>query len=357
MGFDRLAGNGPEGTSDVISLTSLAEGEEGKWAEFLAASPNGTLFHDLRFLAYHPPRRFSFHHLVARRHGKIIALVPGGIVDAAGRRVFASPLGASVGGPAIAAKLDARRTLDLVAALQAHALARGWDGLQLTLPPAVYHSPPADTLGFALFWHGFQLKNRWLCLMIPLADGASGGYTELFRRRQVTRVREQIRKGMTVVEGGIERLPEFLPLFRDTYARHDAAPTHTEDELADLLRRLPDQVRLHIAILDGKPMAGVLLFLLNPQVAYSFCICMSTEHARESGNLVIFAAIVDRLAQQGYRWLDLGPSGQFGRFSDGVAFFKECLGATGHCRDQWYWEASRRPAVSGNAAEAVSQRR
>ena len=41
----------------------------------------------------------------------------------------------------------------------------------------------------------------------------------------------------------------------------------------------------------------------------------------------------------------------------GGAFFKEGLGAIGHCRDQWCWEANRRRAASGIAAEAASERR
>jgi hypothetical protein len=37
------------------------------WKAFLRDSNNGTLFHDLEFLAYHPRGKYDFRHLVALR--------------------------------------------------------------------------------------------------------------------------------------------------------------------------------------------------------------------------------------------------------------------------------------------------
>jgi hypothetical protein len=327
--------------SQTITVEPLAAGEEDQWIEFLAASGNGTLFHDLRFLAYHPPKRFDFRHLVMRRRGTIIALLPGGIVESDGERLFVSPVGASVGGPVISPKLDGGGTLALVEALQSYAVTERWDGVRIILAPPIYDQQPSQTLSFALFTRGFQLENRWLCHAIPLEGSPDERYKKLFRQSQASRVRAQLRKGVSIIEGGIDILDAFLSVFGDTYNKHRIKPTHTPDEIGDLLQRLPDRVRIHLAILGDLPVAGILTFLLNSYVAYTFYICISTEYARESGSVVAFAGLIDRLARQGYRWIDLGPSAQRSRFNDGVAFFKEGLGAIGYCRDQWYWPIFR----------------
>ena len=327
--------------SETITVEPLAAGEEEQWSGFLAASGSGTLFHDLRFLAYHPPKRFDFRHLVLRRSGTIIALLPGGIVESDGERLFVSPLGASVGGPVISPKLDGRGTLTLVEALQSYAVTERWDGLRIIVAPPIYDRYHSQTLSFALFSRGFQLENRWLCHSIPLEGSLDERYKKLFRQSQASRVRAQLRKGLTTIEGGIDRLGAFLSVFRDTHDRHGVKPTHTPEEIGDLLRRLPDRVRIHLAMLGNVPTAGILTFILNSHVAYTFYICISTEYACESGSVVAFAALIDRLARQGYQWIDLGPSAQRSRFNDGVAFFKEGLGAIGYCRDQWYWPTSR----------------
>jgi hypothetical protein len=323
--------------SESINVEPLAPGGEAQWAEFLAASVNGTLFHDLRFLAYHGTAKFDFRHLVIRRGGEIIALLPGGIVESDRRRLFVSPLGASVGGPAVSSRLNARGTLNLVGAIQNYVLAQGWDGLRITLAPPVYDRHPSQTLSFALFSRGFQLENRWLCHMIPLGGDVDSRYKRLFRQSQASRVRAQLRKGLITVEGGIEKLDAFLSVFQDTYDRHGVKATHTPDEIAELLRRLPDRVRIHLAMIGDAPAGGILTLLVNSQVAYTFYICSSTKYIRESGIIVAFAALIDLLAEHECRWLDLGPSAQLSRLNDGVAFFKEGLGAVGYCRDQWHW--------------------
>jgi hypothetical protein len=320
-----------------LTVAPLGSGDAAEWARFLAASGNATLFHDLDFLAYHPVGRFRFEHLVVRRERRIVALMPGGLSGPPERPVFASPLGASVGGPVLGAEFSAPDALELVEALQRYAESRGWAGIELTLAPAAYQRQPSDMLAFALFCRGFRLQHRWLCHMLPLAPDGTERYRSLFRATAGNLVRAGRRKGIAIVEGGEERLDAFLSVFHDTYARHGTTPTHTPEEIRDLLHRLPQRVRIYLAMLGDAPVAGILMFLLNSRVAYTFYICISAAHARENGNVVLFADLLDRLAEQGYRWLDLGPSAWDGNLNRGVVFFKEGLGAVGHCRDRWSW--------------------
>jgi Acetyltransferase (GNAT) domain len=108
-------------------------------------------------------------------------------------------------------------------------------------------------------------------------------------------------------QGG-ERLDDFLEVFHDTYERHGVAATHTPEEIRDLLQRLPDRVRIHLATLGDKPVAGLLVFRLSRSVANTFYICSSTKHPDDRGAAFIIADLIDRLSQAGFRYLDLGPS-------------------------------------------------
>src|SRR5215471_12773101 len=83
---------------------------ESEWERFLAQSANGTLFHDLRFLRYHPEHRFCFHHLIFKQRGKTNALLTGGLAETAEGLMFCSPLGASIGGFAVDTSLGAETT-------------------------------------------------------------------------------------------------------------------------------------------------------------------------------------------------------------------------------------------------------
>jgi len=335
-----------------ITISALEKGGEAEWAAFLETADRVTLFHDLQFLGYHPQDRFRFAHLLARRGGKILAALPGGLSGPEDRLTFVSPLGASIGGPAVSPDLNSQDLLGLVAALQEHARVQHWTGIEMVLPPILYHREPSEMLEFALFYHGFRVANRQLCPIIPIKGVTGDRYVELFRARFATRVRAGLRAGMRVVQGGIDLLEPFLAVFDDTYGRHSASPTHDSAEITALLRRLPDRVQLHVAFLGQDPVAGLLVFLLNPRVAYSFYICTSTTHAREPGGVVVFASLIDSLAASGYRWLDLGPTARLANFNAGVTQFKEGLGGIGHCRDRWTWSSGDPPA-SGPAARVV----
>jgi hypothetical protein len=320
-----------------ITLAPLSAGQEQDWARFLAASPNATLFHRLDFLAYHPKERFRFHHLLAQQNGKPVAAIPGGLIERDGRRVFASPVGASVGGPAVRPGARTGEILALVEALQDYAKAQGWNGIEITIPPAAYAPDIGEMLSFALFGRGFTLQHRWMCPMLPLRAGKTDQFADLFQSRVASRVRAARREGVVVRTFGVEGLQHFLRVLDDTYARHGVPPTHTHQEIADLLTRLPQDVFLVLALDGEEPLAGLLVMRLSGRVAYSFYICSSTAHLNRHGLRAAYATAMDELGQRGFAWLDLGPSAWDGNFNAGVTFFKEGMGAVGHNRDRWTW--------------------
>jgi hypothetical protein len=324
-------------SASAISVEPLGA-DASEWDHFLARSVNGTLFHDLRFLRYHPTDRFRFHHLMLRRDGQPVALLPGGISGTAERPVFCSPLGASIGGPAVAPGFGAEHALNLIDALQNYARERAWAGIEITLPPRCYSFETSGLVEFALFCKGFRITRRWLCPIVSLRTANRNSYEQLFRRRQISPVRTAQRKGMIGIESGLDVVDHFLKLFRDTYARHGVPATHTANEIRYLLQHLPDRVRIHLAMLGGVPVAGLLVFRVTASVAYTFYICSSAEHTHEHGAAFVIADLINSLADAGFRYLDLGPSASDRNFNKGVTFFKEGLGAAGHCRDQWLWK-------------------
>src|SRR5262249_9595222 len=199
--------------AQTITVAPL-NGDEQVWETFLAGSANGTLFHDLRFLRYHPEGRFRFHHLILRRNSKPVALLPGGLVSAGERTMFCSPLGASIGGFAVTANLRAELALSLVEALQNYAGEQGWAGIEITLPPGCYSFETAGLFEFALFSRGFRIARRWLCPVLPLIRGSKDGFEHTYRSRQIAFVRAARRKGIIGIEAGIEGLDDFLKVFR-----------------------------------------------------------------------------------------------------------------------------------------------
>jgi len=309
---------------------------DGEWNDFVASSRNGTLFHDLTFLDYHPEGRFDLTHLEVRRDGRLVAVIPGGISSSG---VYSSPLGASVGGPALGQDVNTADVIAIVRSVQRHAEQQGWAGVEMIVAPAAIHKTPDQSVEFALHHCGFRLDHRWMPLMVPLAEGnAENRYETLFSKGHKSAVKVIRRQSaITVAEGGHELLDEFLPILDDTYRRLDAKPTHSHAEIDTLLHNLPQRVRIWLARSGSQAVAGVLLFALNPIVGTAFYICdlEAQRHLRASSEL--FAQIIDALGERGFRYLDLGPSATSDRFNTGVVAFKEHLGALPFCRDRYVW--------------------
>ncbi|WP_395022664.1 GNAT family N-acetyltransferase [Dongia sp.] len=316
------------------------EAEDLSWRELLACSPWACLFHEPSFLAYHPQGRFHWHHLIAIHEGQPIALIPGGVAAKDGRKLFRSPLGASFGGPVLAPHLGAEDVLALLSALTSYAKAEGWAGIELTPPPAIYRADASDTLGFALQASGFALASRMLCSALPLNSKAPR-YQTLYRTRNATKTRAAQRAGIETVIGGRDLMDEFTVVLNATYQRHGVAPTHTLDELNDLIARMPERFSIALARHEGLPVAGLFLMKMNERVENAFYICRTTEDARLNASLALFALVIDRLGDADVAMLDLGPSSMpDGSLNHGVCFFKEGIGAIGYSRDRWAWSAA-----------------
>lgn len=310
-----------------------------EWTRFIASAWGTSLFHQLDFLDYHPCDRFRFHHLVFRREGRIEAVLPGGLVESGAGVEFHSPLGASFGGFAVRRNLRAEAHLALVEALQDTAGEGAWRAVEITLPPARFQGNIGDAASFALFCRGFRITRTWLCHGIAIGSADTVAPAEGFQGRMATAVRAASRAGLRHLRIGHEGLDRFLPVFFDTYQRHGSAPTHSPDELRDLMTRLPDRIFVHMALDGEEPVAGIVVFRLTADVATVFYICTGARHAKSNGAAFAIAGAIGELADAGVRYLDLGPSASDANFNSGVSFFKEGFGATGLCRARWRWEA------------------
>jgi hypothetical protein len=324
----------------VVKVTEVRAPEiADKWRMFVRESNNGTLFHDLDFLAYHPPDRFSTHHLKFESNQNTVALMPAAIVaEPDGRRMLKSPYGGSVGGPVIPIGQHFDTTFEIVQALREYVRLLGLDGVEIRLAPSVYMQQPNENLGFALIAQGFQLRRRWLCPFMFLPDNPAA-LLDGFVKTTARKVRSAIKSGLAVRQVDCGRVDEFYSILLEDKANHKAVPTHTFEEVVNLLRRLPQRVRLFLCEKGDQPVAGMLLLMLNPRVAYAFYLCQRNESRKLHPAPFTVFSVARELIGEGVPYLDLGPSTEDDMVpNNGVTVFKERLGARGFCRDTWVWQ-------------------
>ena len=321
-----------------MNVIPYTEEKRKEWKQFLLASNNGTLFHDLDFLEYHPTDKFQFHHLLFYQDDRLVALLPAHILETESKKQLISPVGASIGGPVIPMDFRASEALEMTETLIKYAKESNISEISIRSAPVQYMKSPTDLIGFSLQAYGFRLEQRWMSMMIPLSELNSVDVLLSFSKGKRRDVRAGLRDNLKPREGKLEELNIFYKILMETQNRLKSKPTHNLNELKRISHLVPNNMRLFFCDYDNNPLASILVFILNPITAMTFYICQSDEYIEKLSVAVLFAYIIETLVKSGFRFLDLGTV-TFDDYSlnEGLAFFKEGFCARAFSRDLWIW--------------------
>jgi len=309
-----------------------------RWEKFVRTADNGTLFHRQQFLDYHPPDRFSAHHLIFRKKNRVLALLPAAIRETKRARALVSHPGASYGGFVVSPGLGIRDAHLLVEALVDHLYKAKFQRVELTTPPLFYSSQPNNYIDFALLKQGFRYLKRELTSVVPL-PGRGVEVFSSFKSEARTATRKAQKLGVVIRESN--DYEDFYQILRQNLRmRHNVTPTHTPEELLRLRALLPEEIRLFSAYLKGKQIAGVILFLCNQRVLLAFYISHRQEYQKYRSVNLLFHQIMEWGSQGGFRYLDFGTFTLNMEPNWGLGKFKETFGAKGLFRDTFFLDLS-----------------
>lgn len=308
----------------MVEIVDASAEDEAAWEEFLEGSNNGTLFHSLRFLSYHGPGKVEQHPLILRDSGRMLALLPGGLVDGEEGLVFASPWGGSFGGWVLRGGESYDEMELLVDALLEWCRSRGVRRIDLALPPTFYLREPDQLAEFVILAKGFRRVGHEATDVIPLASGLDG-----VRGRWEASARKAVRKadsaGVIVRES--RDVESFYPILLENRRRHGVRPTHSLEEVQRLFDLVPERLKLFTAEGEGRAIGGTLLFVCNARVFMNFYLCHEHE-ARVLRPADALMAVATRAAiEAGAQYFDLGTSSMGGIPNLGLMRFKEKFGA------------------------------
>lgn len=316
-----------------VILERVTARRDAEWDAFLDGTTDGTLFHRLDFLEYHPEDRFRTHRLKARMDDRLVAVLPAAAGDGDAEGGLGTPYGGSFGGFAIAPGLGASGCDALAGALAAYARAEGFSTLWVSSRPAPYRIH-GDGVEFALARRGAQVVRREITHIADL-EGPEDAMLARVRGTSRRGARKAERLGTVVREGTAADLDAFHALLSADRARMDALPTHTLRDLRFLFAARPADFRLLLAENASELVGGILVFRATPRVALSFYTARSeSPRAERCMNLLTEHALV-RCRAQGYRFLDYGTSSIGGVLNEGLSGFKEGFGGVPHVRETW----------------------
>ncbi len=297
----------------------------------MAAANNGTLFHERKFLGYHPEGRFVDHSLIVEKNGKLKALFPAVDIISDGKRALVSHQGSSYGGIVVHESLSFRDGYDFVESIIDYAQQMGFDRIQMTLPPAIYQRRVSNYLDFSLIKHGFSYKKRDISSMLTI-EATPEKNLERFTATHRTAVRKAIKQGVSIRE--TEDWSDFYALLQENLKiRHNVQPTHSLAELLKLKGLYPNRIRLFGAYFDEQLIAGVVNFTVNEDVVLAFYISHKEAFQHLRAVNLLFYKIISWCHGNNFKFLDFGIFTVDMAPNFGLGRFKENFGASGVFRD------------------------
>lgn len=270
---------------------------------------NGTVFHEQRFLNYHPADRFAFHHLLFFDGNRLVAVLPGGFKN--GGKTYESPLGSSYGS-FVVEDISADVALAIVGAFEDYMQSHGVEEVFLTSAPVIYSPIITQNLDFALLYKGFAYQRHYISHAIELGRGGLpfDRFQSTARKhiRRVTREHPEVTIE-DVPREEIERgLREFYPILLENKAKFGAKPTHTLEELLRLNELVPELMQLFLVRVGGEPIAGSLLFLANSRVALIFYHMLRYAFDDLKPIYLLMNRVTEWSQTRGYSFVDIGVS-------------------------------------------------
>jgi hypothetical protein len=310
-----------------MDILEFSEKDHKNWEDFVAKANNGTIFHSLKFLGYHPPYRFRDHHLVIKDRGNIIALFPA-VVE---KNTIVSHKGASYGGFVLQENLGIHMIYLMVEHVVQHLKNQGFNKIVLTQPPLIYYHKPDQYIDFALMKNRFEYLKRDVTAVIPL-DAAEPLSTFHGDARRSTK--KAIREGVRIkISGDFPRFYEILK--QNLGMRHNVTPTHSLDELIKLKKMFPDKIILFGAYIKDKMIGGIVVFITNPRVILAFYISHDDAYQAYRPVNLLFYEVIRWGRNQGFKYLDLGTFTLNMAPNWGLGRFKENFAARGFLRDTY----------------------
>lgn len=311
-----------------MEILKFTEKDHKHWEDFVAHANNGTIFHTLQFLGYHPSDRFQNHHLIVKDRSNIIALFP----TVEDHKTIISHQGASYGGFVLKENLGIHTTYLMVEHVVQYFKAKGYKKIILTQPPLIYYNNPNQYIDFALMKNAFTYLKRDVTAVIPL-DTADPLTTFHGDARRSTK--KAIREGVRVMVSD-----EFSQFYRilghNLGMRHNVTPTHSLDELTTLKKIFPDKVILFGAYIKEKLLGGIVIFITNPRVILAFYISHDDKYQNYRPVNLLLYEVIKWGRSQGFKYLDLGTFTLNMAPNWGLGRFKEKFAARGFLRDTYY---------------------
>ena len=132
---------------------------------------------------------------------------------------------------------------------------------------------------------------------------------------------------------------DFFPILLENKQKHNAAPTHSLEQLRYLKNTFPNNVQIDVGIFEDQSKAAVCYFVGNSSCTATFYLAQENNARSKNGlNILIYEGMKNAV-DNGFKYYDFGCSSYMMKVPAdmGVPEFKQSFGASGIFRDTYIY--------------------
>jgi hypothetical protein len=316
-----------------MKLVPYSHNLDDAWDSFVVNdSRNGGIFHERKFLSYHPEGRFEDTSIAFFSNNRIVGVLPAAKqIKEDGKVNVVSHPGSTMGGLIYHKKHGLRDVLMMLEEAIQYYKDMKINSLELRIAEPIFSYPGDGELTYLLWHRGFALQSRELSSCIYLQ---SSDWTEYGRKRNLDYIKSLKRSGV-LVELTEDVRAAYALIENNLDKRYQKKPTHSLQELLTLKQQYPDKINIWIARFDNKAIVTVVTFVVNTRTIHVFYIAQDYEYSSMHALTLLFSEILDYYKKRGFQWFNFGISSRGDVIKWGILEFKEHIGGRATFREIW----------------------
>ena len=311
----------------MYTIKRYTPDDEKAWNAYVDKARNATFLFLRGYMDYHSDR-FRDHSLLFYVGNRLHSILPAHEKG----EWFCTHRGLTYGGLVMNMDVTSADVVQLFLELNDYLRQQGFRHVLYKPVPWVYHQVPSEEDLYPLFWHCHaRIASRDVGTAVDLQQHIRW---RRLRRRSLKHAQEA---GVTVECS--EDFASFWQILTDNLqTNYHVSPVHTLDEIRLLHSRFPRQLVLYMALLNGEPVAGLVVYL-SPQVVHAQ-YSSATPLGKELGAMDALYDHVMNHVYGDYRYLDFGRSteGDGSVLNASLVSQKEGFAGRTICYDTYEWD-------------------
>lgn len=299
------------------TIKRYQENDYANWNAFISQAKNATFLFHRDFMDYHKDR-FEDYSLQVFKGEKLVAVLPANRVE----NVVYSHQGLTYGGLVYGDKLKLASVIVVFKAILFYLNENEITKIQLKTIPSIYHNKPAEELNYALFLAEAQLIRRDTLAVIDLSKPI------LIAKGR----KEGVKKG-TVNDLKVKEVNDFDDFWENILIpnlekRYQVKPIHSLQEITNLKRSFPENIRQFNVYCKDKIVAGATLFESENVIHSQYISADKNKNTNGSLDFLYHHFIEEVFKEK--KFFDFGTSNenQGKNIKKGLSFWKESFGAS-----------------------------